>query len=300
MNGRIRRSAGSAVPVSALGIVPPGDLELLAQWNATTVERDERATLVSQFQAAVARHPDRVAVVLGERQLTYTELEAMATRIAHRLVELGAGPGAMVGLLCERSVELVAAVYGIVMARAAYVPLDPEYPADRIGYMVAETEMRVVLGQDRFRDLVTDPGVVVLDINELLDTAAAHAGDGPQLAPVEPDDVAYVIYTSGSTGRPKGVANAHRALVNRMLWTQERFGLMPDDVVLHKTPFSFDVSAWEFFWPLQTGARLVVAAPGGHRDPAYLVETIARHGVDTIHFVPSMLRLFLDHPAADT
>ena len=220
----------------------------------------------------------------------------MATRIARRLVELGAGPGAMVGLLCERSVELVAAVYGIVKARAAYVPLDPEYPAERIGYMVEETGMRVVLGQDRFRDLVTDPGVVVLDLAELLSGAEPDAG--VDLPPVEPDDVAYVIYTSGSTGRPKGVANAHRGVVNRMLWTQERFGLVPDDVVLQKTPFSFDVSVWEFFWPLQTGARLVVAAPGGHRDPAYLVETIVRQRVDTVHFVPSMLRLFLDHPAA--
>ena len=124
------------------------------------------------------------------------------------------------------------------------------------------------------------------------------AGDAAALAPVEPDDVAYVIYTSGSTGRPKGVANAHRGVVNRMLWTQERFGLGPDDVALQKTPFSFDTSVSEFFWPLQTGARLVVAAPGGHRDPAYLVETIVRHRVDTIDFVPSMLRLFLDHPAA--
>jgi len=110
--------------------------------------------------------------------------------------------------------------------------------------------------------------------------------------------VAYVIYTSGSTGRPKGVANAHRGVVNQMLWLQERFGLAADDVVLQKTPFSFDVSLAEFFWPLQTGARLVVAAPGGHRDPAYLIEAIVRQRVDTIQFVPSMLRLFLDHPAA--
>ena len=297
MTGARIRTAGPAAPVGALGIVPPGDLELLARWNATGVERDERATLVSLFQAAVARHPDRIAIEFEERQLTYAELERMATRIARRLVELGAGPGAMVGLLCERSVELVAAVYGIVMARAAYVPLDPEYPAERIGYMVAETEMRVVLGQNRFRGLVTDPGVVMLDLDELLGAAEPDAG-GAELPPVQPDDVAYVIYTSGSTGRPKGVANAHRGVVNRMLWTQERFGLGPDNVALHKTPFSFDVSVWEFFWPLQAGARLVVAAPGGHRDPAYLVETIVRHRVDTIHFVPSMLRLFLDHPAA--
>ena len=252
---------------------------------------------MSLFQAAVAGHPDRIAIEFGERQLTYAELERMATRIARRLVELGAGPGAMVGLLCERSVELVAAVYGIVMARAAYVPLDPEYPAERIGYMVAETEMRVVLGQNRFRGLVTDPGVVMLDLDELLGAAEPDAG-GAELPPVQPDDVAYVIYTSGSTGRPKGVANAHRGVVNRMLWTQERFGLGPDDVALHKTPLSFDTSVSELFWPLQTGARLVVAAPGGHRDPAYLVETITRHRVDTIDFVPSMLRLFLDHPAA--
>jgi amino acid adenylation domain-containing protein len=163
--------------------------------------------------------------------------------------------------------------------------------------MVGETGMRVVLAQARYRHLVVDPAVVVLDLGELI---AEPSHPAPPATSVAHDDIAYVIYTSGSTGRPKGVANTHGGIANRLRWMQHRFGLRPDDVVLHKTPFTFDVSVWELFWPIQNGARLVVAAPLGHRDPAYLVETIVQRAVDTIHFVPSMLRLLLDHPAASS
>ena len=238
---------------------------------------------------------DAVAVQFGDREVSYAEFERLARRVAGRLVELGVGRGSLVGVLCERSVELVAAVHGVVMAGAAYVPLDPEYPPDRLDYMVGETGMRVVLCQGALSGMIERADVTMVDLEQLL------ADDGEtdfEPVAVDPDDLAYVIYTSGSTGRPKGVANAHRGVVNRLLWMQDRYGLEPGDVVLQKTPFSFDVSVWELFWPLQVGARLVIAEPGGHRDPAYLVQTIVRHGVDTIHFVPSMLRLFLEHPAA--
>jgi len=291
--------AGAGVVVGDLPVVSADEVAELERWNATRVQwGDEAATLVSLFGDSVERHADSVAVECGGREVSFGELERLASGIAGRLVGLGVTRGSMVGVLCDRSVELVAALHGVVMTGAAYVPLSPEDPAERIGFMVEETGMRVVLAQDRFRALVTNPEVLVVDIDGLATELEADEGGRPELPSVDLDDVAYVIYTSGSTGRPKGVANAHRGVVNRLLWMQDRFGLGPGDVVLQKTPFGFDVSVWEFFWPLQVGARLVVAEPGGHRDPAYLVETIVRHGVNTIHFVPSMLRLFLDHPAA--
>jgi amino acid adenylation domain-containing protein len=286
-------SAG-AVRVGEIGVVPAAELALLESWNSTRVQWDQSATLVSLF-GAVGGGSDAVAVQFGDREVSYAEFERLARRVAGRLVELGVGRGSLVGVLCKRSVELLAAVHGVVMAGAAYVPLDPEYPPDRLDYMAGETGMRVVLCQGALSGMIERADVTMVDLEQLL------ADDGEtdfEPVTVDPDDLAYVIYTSGSTGRPKGVANAHRGVANRLLWMQDRYGLEPGDVVLQKTPFSFDVSVWELFWPLQVGARLVVAEPGGHRDPAYLVQTIVRHGVDTIHFVPSMLRLFLEHPVA--
>ena len=293
-------ASGGSVKVGEAFVVPAAELAQLERWNATRVERDEAATLVSLF-GAVGGGPDAVAVQFGDREVSLAEFERLARRVAGRLVELGVGRGSLVGVLCERSVELVAALHGVVMAGAAYVPLDPEYPPDRLDYMAAETGMRVVLCQDRLSRMVDRPDVTMVDL-ELLLAGAANVAEDSDFVPVSvrPDDLAYVIYTSGSTGRPKGVANAHRGVANELLSMQDRFTLGTSDVVLLKTPFSFDVSVREFFWPLQVGARLVIAEPDGHRDPAYLVQTIVRHGVNTINFVPSMLRLFLEHPAAAT
>ena len=297
MLSRVAASSGGVV-VGELDVVPAAELALLDEWNSTAVDFNDDDTLVSLFEAAAARHNDAVAVEFAGRVVSYAELARMATRVARHLVELGVGRGSILGVLCERSVESVAGLYGVLMAGAAYVPLDPEHPVERISHMVGDTGMKVVLGQGRFQELVADPGVVLVDVDELL--AARDEDDNAEVAlpGVEPDDVAYVIYTSGSTGRPKGVANTHRGIVNRCLAVQDRFGLGPGAVVLQKTPFGFDVSVSELFWPLQTGARLVVAEPDGHRDLAYLVETIVCHGVDTLDFVPSMLRLFLDYPPA--
>ncbi|HYN63017.1 MAG TPA: amino acid adenylation domain-containing protein, partial [Candidatus Limnocylindrales bacterium] len=290
-------AGGVDLRLDEIDILPPAERAQLAAWNATAVDYPADATLASLFADQVARTPEAVALEVEGRQLSYTEFDQLVQRVALRLAAEGIGRGQLVGVLAERSVEMVAALHGVQRAGAGYVPLDPEYPAERIGYMLAETGMRLVLGQARFAELLTDSGVPLIDLEALLDPAAPEPV-GPPPTPPTPDDVAYVIYTSGSTGRPKGVANGQRGVVNRLLWMQDHFGLAADGVALQKTPFSFDVSVWEFFWPLQVGARLVVAAPGGHRDPAYLVETITRHGVDTVHFVPSMLRLFLDHPAA--
>ena len=292
-------TSGGDVHIGDIALVTCDELEQLARWNSTQVSFVGRGNrMTSIFRDRAAPDPDSIALDVSGRLISHRELAVLIRRVADELLALGVGPGSLVGVLCERSAALIAAVHGISSAGAAYVPLDHEQPILRIEHMVRETGMPVVLCQRRFRELVAACDVAVVDLDELMTEDVERADAVPMLPDVSPDDLAYVIYTSGSTGRPKGVANAHHGVVNRLLWMQDRFPLDEADVVLHKTPFTFDVSVWELFWPLQVGARLVVAEPWGHRDPAYLVETIVRCGVTTVHFVPSMLRLFLEHPAA--
>jgi amino acid adenylation domain-containing protein len=194
----------------------------------------------------------------------------------------------------ERSVEMVVALLAVVKAGGAYVPFDPEYPRDRLAFMLADSEVSVLLSQESLRMGLpaAEVSTICLDSAEWSQRRRASTAENPPIT-VQPDNLVYMIYTSGSTGKPKGVPNVHRGLVNRLLWMQEAFQLDAHDRVLQKTPFSFDVSVWEFFWPLMTGATLVMAKPGGHKDSAYLVDTIVRHGITTMHFVPSMLSLFV-------
>ena len=268
-----------------------GDAALIAGWNATAADFPDAATLHGLVEEQAARTPDAVAAVFAGRSWTYRRLDERANRIAHRLLTLGVQPGGLVAVCAERSLDLVAALLGVLKAGAAYVPLDPGYPAERLAFMLADSGARVVLTQqDLARQLATG-GAVILP----LDLAAVWEGlpDGAPAVDCDPGGPAYMIYTSGSTGRPKGVPNSHRGIVNRLDWMQKRFGLTADDAVLQKTPAGFDVSVWEFFWPLLTGARLVLAEPGGHRDPAYLRDLVIAERVTVLHFVPSMLAAFL-------
>ncbi|MGI5160663.1 non-ribosomal peptide synthetase/MFS transporter [Microbispora sp. CA-102843] len=282
------------VPVSRLSLPLGEDAELIASWNDTAAGFPAHATLHGLVEEQVARTPDATAVTFRRASLTYRELDERANRVAHRLTGLGVGTGTLVAVCAERSIELVVALLGVLKAGAAYVPLDPDYPADRLAFMLSDSAAPVVLAQ---RHLAAGDATVLL-LDEL-----AEAADVPVTSPEpagEPGTAAYMIYTSGSTGRPKGVPNSHRGIVNRLDWMQKRYGLTPDDVVLQKTPAGFDVSVWEFFWPLTTGARLVLAEPGGHRDPAYLRDLINAEGVTTTHFVPSMLAVFLAEEGAAT
>ncbi|KAB0570175.1 non-ribosomal peptide synthetase [Pseudomonas palleroniana] len=260
---------------------------LLFDFNATQVDYNLDQTLHGLFEAQVERSPHAVAVKAGDRQLTYAELNAQANRLAHHLMALGVQPGARVAICVERGLEMVVGLYAILKAGAGYVPLDPAYPLERIAYMLKDSAPWVVLAQDTTHTLLGQVPVVDLD----RPTWQHLSAENPQVA----SQTAYVIYTSGSTGQPKGVINEHAGVVNRLLWMQDEYGLTADDTVLQKTPFSFDVSVWEFFWPLLSGARLVMARPGGHKDPAYLCEVIEAERVTTLHFVPSMLEVFLAH-----
>jgi amino acid adenylation domain-containing protein len=269
--------------------------QLLREWNDTAVPRRDGVLLQDLFAAMAARAPHAPAVVSADRTLTYGELDRITGRLAGRLRGLGVGPDVAVGVLMERSAEMVVALLGILKAGGCYLPLDPEYPGERLAGMAAEARVPVLLAQERLLAVLPPAEVRVLLLEAGWDGSAAD-GDGAALPGISDASLAYLLYTSGSTGRPKGVMIPHRGIVNRLLWMQEAYGLTPDDRVLQKTPFGFDVSVWEFFWPLITGSCLVVASPGGHRDAAYLAGLIARERVTVTHFVPSMLQAFLDQP----
>jgi amino acid adenylation domain-containing protein len=273
---------------------------MLADWNATDAAFPAADRCVHElFEARAAASPDAPALAADGVTLSYGELNARANRLAHHLRALGVRPESRVALCLERSAEMVVALLAVLKAGGAYVPLDPAYPVERLRSMLDDAAPVVVLSHaavsDEVRRVLGTSDVPVLDLREdearWADTPAANLGRGG----LRPDNVAYVIYTSGSTGRPKGVMNEHRGVTNRLLWAQSAYDLTAADAVLQKTPFSFDVSVWEFFWTLLSGARLVVARPGGHRDPAYLCKTIRDERITTLHFVPSMLQAFLEH-----
>ncbi|KOY00806.1 non-ribosomal peptide synthetase [Pseudomonas nunensis] len=279
-------------PLHQLDSLPDAERrQLLETFNATAVDYPQGLTLHGVFEAQVALGPDAIAVSFEDSHWTYAELNRHANQIAHRLIELGIRPDDRVAICVDRSLEMVAGLLGILKSGAAYVPLDPDYPADRLAYMLENSAPAVVLTQRSLQGSLpaTDADILLLDGEEFSTQPIIN----PAVESLSSDNLAYVIYTSGSTGMPKGVMNEHGGVVNRLLWMQDEYQLTPSDSVLQKTPFSFDVSVWEFFWPLFTGARLVMARPGGHREPAYLREVIQSERITTLHFVPSMLDVFL-------
>ncbi|MCI2417435.1 amino acid adenylation domain-containing protein [Saccharopolyspora sp. K220] len=269
--------------VARLTLLAESEQQRLRELGDTAHPVPER-TLVSAFNEQLTRTPEANAVRYEGAELTYAELDRQAEALARRLRARGAGPEQVVAVAVPRSAELVVALLGVLKSGAAYLPVDLDYPADRVAFMLADSGARLVVTQS---DIELPGGlerIVVGDREEVADVPAVQA---------KPDQPAYLIYTSGSTGRPKGVVVTHRAIVNRLAWMQGAYGLTTDDRVLQKTPSSFDVSVWEFFWPLLEGAAVVLARPDGHRDPAYVAELIREEQITTAHFVPSMLAAFL-------
>ncbi|MFC6300510.1 amino acid adenylation domain-containing protein [Pseudomonas sp. CCM 7893] len=267
--------------------------QLLFGFNTTAVDYNLDQTLHGMFEGQVLRTPNALAVQAGEQRLTYSELNTRANQLAYHLREQGVGPDSRVAICVERGLDMVIGLFAILKAGGGYVPLDPAYPLDRLAYMLQDSAPAAVLVQGATRALLGEVSMPVVDLDH--NTWQHQSVDNPQVPGLTAQHQAYVIYTSGSTGQPKGVINEHAGVVNRLLWMQDAYGLTASDTVLQKTPFSFDVSVWEFFWPLFTGARLVMARPGGHKDPAYLCEVIAAEQITTLHFVPSMLDVFLAH-----
>ncbi|MFG0610739.1 amino acid adenylation domain-containing protein [Delftia sp. WSY_14] len=296
--------AATGVLVEALERSPAqsaGELQLLSaqewalqqRWGVQAVADPWQAPVHRAIERQVRATPGAVALVFGSLSLSYGKLNQRANQLAHWLIAAGVGPERRVGIALERSFDMVVALLAVMKAGGAYVPLDPEQPAQRLSSMVEDSGIEWLLTHGALRHgIAAGDGLQVLALDGLdLDSQPGH---DPQV-PVHGENLAYVIFTSGSTGRPKGAANRHAALHNRLAWMQSAYALDASDAVLQKTPFGFDVSVWEFFWPLMAGARLVIAAPGDHRDPARLVELIRGQRVTSLHFVPSMLQAFLAH-----
>ncbi|WP_149551252.1 non-ribosomal peptide synthetase [Streptomyces marokkonensis] len=291
--------AGAApdLPLASVDTTTPAERRHLLHEVNDTAHEVPATTLPALFERQVRATPDAPAVVFDGVTLGYAEFNERVNRLAHLLLARGIRRGDRVAVAIPRSFELVTALYAVQKAGAAYVPVDPELPADRIAFMIADARPALLLTTAALAAVLpATPGTPRLPA----DTAARPAGlpdhdptDADRGAALSGLDTAYVIYTSGSTGRPKGAAVSQRAIVNRLLWMREAYAIDHTDRVLQKTPASFDVSVWEFFLPLISGATLVVAAPGAHSDPAALGRLIGAERISTVHFVPSMLEVFL-------
>ena len=264
---------------------------LLVEFNATAVDCPIEQPIQSLFEAQVRNQPDAVAVQTMEHSLTYRELNTRANRLAHHLCGQGVGPDSRVALCVERGLDLVVGLLGILKAGGAYVPLDPAYPAERIAYMLKDSAPVAVLVQTATRSLFAESDTVLVDFDHC--TWHDQSDHDPRVPDLTPSNLAYMIYTSGSTGTPKGVMLEHRGLCNLMHWGSQICPPTGNAALLQKAPFSFDGSVWEFFWPLTAGVRLVLARPGGHRDPAYLAQVIRQQRITVIKFVPALLQQFL-------
>ncbi|WP_051814399.1 non-ribosomal peptide synthetase [Kitasatospora sp. MBT63] len=275
-------------------LLSPTDTEralIAGEFNATEADFPADRTLHRFLEERAAATPDAVAV--ADDGTSYAELNAAANRLARVLRERGIGAGDVVGVCVPRSPRMLVAVYAVLKAGGAYLPIDPTLPQGRIDYILDHSGTRLVVVAEETAHAVT--GRTVLDLAGPA-VAAADPADLPAVS--GPEDLAYVIYTSGSTGRPKGVMVEHRAIVNRLWWMQRAYPLTADDVILHKTPFTFDVSVWEIFWWSLAGAAVVTLPGGDERDPEKIAERITEAAVTTAHFVPSMLGAFLQYAAA--
>lgn len=273
------------------------DRELIAAFNRTDRRFPDDVTLHELIEARVRQHPLQPAVLCdhdkfwGTPVLNYAQLNERANQVAHLLRSKGVRPGQIVGIMMERSFAMIIGIFGILKAGAAYLPLSPDDPPDRIGYVLANagTAWLLVHGATARKAPPT---------SQVINLEQPEVYTGPVTNPEvinRSTDLAYVIYTSGSTGKPKGVMIEHRSVVNRLHWMQRAYPIDHRDVLLQKTPYCFDVSVWELFWWALDGAALCLLMPGGERIPQALVETIRTHQVSVVHFVPSMLNVFLEY-----
>ncbi|MCP1135854.1 amino acid adenylation domain-containing protein [Paenibacillus polysaccharolyticus] len=265
--------------------------QLLFGFNNTEAEFPKDIMIHELFKEQAERIPERIAVVFGDESLTYQELHERSNQLARLLRDNGIGRDDVVALIAERSIEMIVAIMAIVKAGGAYLPIDPHYPLERIQFMLEDSNSKILLTQEIWMAQFSACHLKVMSLND----STLYQGDSSNLVRVgTSQDPAYIIYTSGSTGQPKGVIIEHQALVNRILWQQKKYPIGEQDIIMQKTPFTFDVSVWEMFWWAITGAQVCFLQPGGEKDPAAIIECIDHHQITTMHFVPSMLGIFLE------
>jgi amino acid adenylation domain-containing protein len=302
-------TSDTLAPVHAIAMLDSDERQQTLASTAGRIVQAEQAllTLPALLDACSQRRQQAQALVSEKNDsacsLTYAELESRSNRLARYLIAQGIGPDNIVGILLDRSENMIIAMIGVLKAGAAYLPMDPELPEPRLNFMLKDCGAKKVIVSRAYLTLMQSndwvASIVIDSADTLFEQQLAQCSDAiitqtDRIAPLLPKHLAYVIYTSGSTGMPKGVGNSHEAVVNHMVWMQSVLNLGEHDLVLQKTALGFDVAVWEWFLPLVTGASLVIATPEGHKDPAYLIKTIQRYGITVIHFVASMLGMFIE------
>jgi len=277
--------------IAELQLITETEIQQIKEWNSTSVAYDKEESLLSKFKEQVLRTPNDIALLFDTKPLIYLELDEKSNQVAHFLIQKGIKKNDIIAVSLERSLEMMVYIYGILKAGAAYLPIDTETPLERLKFILENSGAKLLFyNHSRIKEETIDADACQLETIakeiSLLDTKKP-------LVKVDPNDLAYVIYTSGSTGEPKGVKCHHRGICNRLNWMNDDYPISQKDTFLQKTPITFDVSVWELFWPLQMGAKLVIEVPEGHKDPDGLIKTIIDNKVTVIHFVPSMLNVFL-------
>lgn len=271
---------------------------LINKVNSTDRKFRDDVTIHQLFEEQVKISSSEVAVICeygksfnGKNFLTYEELNKLSNQLAHKLRSEGVGPDKIVGICAERSFAMIIGIFGILKAGGAYLPISPDNPEERIQYMFEDSKTKLVLCQDKTIDKIKFGGKIIN-----LESEDNFSGDSDNPENINHSrDLAYLIYTSGSTGKPKGVMIEHRSLVNRLSWMQEKYPIDSNDVILQKTPFYFDVSVWEIFWWAITGSKMCFLMPGGEKIPLIISETIKKNNISVMHFVPSMLNVYLEY-----
>ena len=285
--------------------------QILINWNDTKAPYPKDKTIYQLFESQVNKTPENIALIFEDEKLNYKELNKKSNQLAHLIRakykkqnKKDLKPDSLIGLCVERSLDMIIGILGILKAGAAYVPLDPDYPQDRLEYMIEDSHEGLIITQkgivarDGFLDKLHHDELLVIDSDEV--KADLKKQSAANLEKVSgPDNLAYVIYTSGSTGKPKGTMLEQKSVINCMFWLQKEYGLTDKDKILQKTPISFDVSVSEYLWSLLFGATLVIAKPDGHKDPEYLAQLIGEQKVTFTHFVPSLLKVIIDLANAD-
>ncbi|MBU2969542.1 amino acid adenylation domain-containing protein [Pseudoalteromonas sp. C2R02] len=278
--------------IGNLNCITLDDSKAIEKFNETTKNYHSVSNLKSLFEQQVIKSPNDIALVFKSETITYSQFNSKINQLANYLINQGINKGDVVAVMCERSIDMMIYIYSIVKVGAIYVPIDIELPKKRIDYMMMQSNVKAVLSNSMVQCNYEKNQYTTIMVDQLKSKISVLEAQNPDVK-INPKDAAYIIFTSGSTGVPKGVVNSHLAISNRLLWMQEEFKAGCDDVILQKTPYSFDVSVWEIFWPLQVGAQLAIADNNSHRDIYELHNQIKQYNVTMLHFIPAMLMAFL-------
>ena len=264
--------------------------KILNEFNNTKVSYSKEKTLDQVLYEQVEKTPNNIAAIYGDRSITYKELDEKSNKLAMKIREKGIGPDDIVGIMLYRSLEMIISIFAIIKAGAAYMPIDPDYPEDRIKYMIEDSKSKLLLTTSEISKKAD--GIEYIDVED----KQIYTGSNIKIEKKHNSrNLAYVIYTSGSTGKPKGAMIEHYSVINRINWMQNKYPMDESDVILQKTPYTFDVSVWEMFWWSFVGAKVCFLEPGGQKYPDKIIKVVKENKVTVMHFVPSMLNAFLEY-----